>query len=397
MQAELQAGTNDPVPTRRVAGEIIPIRALSSDVATSLVAAPVLAALPVAVPTVAMRAPDPLDASRWHNHAIGGRSYRIAQPVTFTPYASAMPCSARCRFCSETLVEQGSKRPASGLRPSGAYFSQLREALQQLEGLPLSYSLSGLETTDDPDWLYRMLDVLEGHAAVSPVQGRVLYSNGAGLAHPAHGQALLERLARFGVDWVELSRHHADAAVNQSIMRFRPGVHVQRQAAFTGMLRSLSERLPVKLVCIVQECGVASPQDLLHYLAWARDLGVRAVIFREFSQLDERYRDNVTARYIASTRVAMAGLLEGCLALPDFLDRFTCEQVTEGYYFWNLVGRYGDMRVTFEASDYARMHRQHQSGDVYKLVFHANGKLCAGWNPDQNVLFEAGREEVRHG
>jgi hypothetical protein len=92
----------------------------------------------------------------------------------------------------------------------------------------------------------------------------------------------------------------------------------------------------------------------------------------------------------------MAGLLEQCLARQDFTDRFAPEQVTEGYYFWNLIGRYGDMRVTFEASDYGRMHRQHGSGDVYKLVFHANGKLCADWNPERHVLFTAGGQDVEH-
>ncbi|MFX7620792.1 hypothetical protein ABTJ52_20545, partial [Acinetobacter baumannii] len=90
------------------------------------------------------REPDQDDARRWRRWEIGGRTVQIAQPVTFTPYASAQPCSARCRFCSETLDEGGPH--AAALRPGPQYGAQLRQALAALRGLPLSWSLSGLET-----------------------------------------------------------------------------------------------------------------------------------------------------------------------------------------------------------------------------------------------------------
>lgn len=376
---------------------IIPIRPLTGDISAKLFAAPVLSALPKSVPTVAFRAPDPADEERWRWHTIGGRAYRIAQPVTFTPYASAQPCSARCRFCSETLVETGAARPSSGLRPGPDYFASLENALHELRGLPLSYSLSGLETTDDAGWMGAMLDVLARHAAVSPVLNRVLYSNGAGLAVPSQGEALLQRLAGFGLDWVELSRHHFDEAANQSIMRFRHGIEVQYQQSFEAMARGLVDSVNVKLVCIAQQGGVSQVDDIMRYLAWAHGLGIRSVIFREFSKLDDGYRDNVTARYIGAARVSMNALLAQCLAAPVFADDFAFEQVTEGYYFWNLRGRFRDMQVTFEASDYSQMHRQHDSGNVYKLVFHANGNLCGDWNPERHVLFAASRKEQANG
>jgi hypothetical protein len=33
------------------------------------------------------------------------------------------------------------------------------------------------------------------------------------------------------------------------------------------------------------------------------------------------------------------------------------------------------------------MHVQHASDRVYKLVYFANGELCAGWQPGQQVLW----------
>ncbi|KAF1045479.1 MAG: hypothetical protein GAK35_01350 [Herbaspirillum frisingense] len=311
------------------------------------------------------------------------RPQLVAQPVTFTPYASSRPCSARCRFCSETLADGGAH--AAGLRPRADYFDRLRAALAALRGLPLSYSLSGLETTDDAAWMLAMLDALQEHAGRSPVENSVLYSNGAGFAGSVGGR-LIERLHGFGLDWIELSRHHFAAGANQAIMRFRDGQTIAAQACFEDTLAQLSRQLVVKLVCIVQQGGVADLASLKAYLDWAAQQGVGAVILREFSQLGPTYRDNVTARYIASARVAMDDLLAACLADPEFTAHSRLRHATSGYYFWNVVLDFRGMEITFEASDYTRMHHRHDSGRVYKLVFHANGNLCSGWDPRRNVL-----------
>lgn len=37
--------------------------------------------------------------------------------------------------------------------------------------------------------------------------------------------------------------------------------------------------------------------------------------------------------------------------------------------------------VVFESADYAAMHAPHATGDLDKLVFFANGRLCAGCDP----------------
>ncbi|MBI1889858.1 MAG: hypothetical protein HYS18_04370 [Burkholderiales bacterium] len=356
---------------------------------TKFAASEILNRLPLKAPLIAFRVPEVSNAARWKKHVIDGRMYEVAQPVTFTPYASAAPCSARCRFCSETLIERVGGKPSSAIRPREEYFDQLQLALRQLTGLPLSYSLSGLETTDDPEWMLQLLNVLRDHAQISPVEERVLYTNGAGFADPRYGNTLISHVADFGLDWIELSRHHFDEEANQEIMRFHPGIDIRFQAQFHDALQRLSADLPVKLICIVQDKGIDSKEAVLAYLDWAAAHGARAVIFREFSKLDGRYKDNVTAGYIRSSRVAVDALLEQCMGLPAFRNEFRFDRVTQGYYFWNIVGRYRGIEVVFESSDYAMMHRMHESGRIYKLVFHANGNLCADWNPQRHVLWRA--------
>lgn len=276
------------------------------------------------------------------------------------------------------------------LRPADNYFDTLRRALAAVRGIPMSWSLSGLEASDDEIWLLQLLDTLQAEERDGAViQQRVLYSNGAGFAR-SRGDELLAALERFGLSWIELSRHHPDPWRNQAIMRFREGEPVADGDAFANTAKAVVARVPVKLVCIVQRAGVDSAAGVMAYLRWAEGLGASAVIVRELSRLDEGYRDTASRRYIGSGRVSIEEILADCMATPWWRE-LSPQYLTEGYYFWNVVLRTpSGMDVTFEVSDYAAMHRRHDSGDIYKLVVHANGHLCAGWEPDRDILWSPG-------
>lgn len=336
---------------------------------------------------VVLRGPPVADAARWIHHEVGGARHRFAQPLTLTPYAAARACSARCRFCSETLRDDNaSPVRASSLRPGPGYLSQLRAALACLDGLPLSYSFSGLESTDDPDWLLTLLGTLASLEVGPSIEGSVMYSNGAGFVQ--HGARLIPALASFGLSCIEWSRHHDREAANQDIMRFRDGQQVAGQATFERTLSKVAHHIPVKMVCVVQRGGIETAGDVLRYLAWAQALGAATVIFREFSGLPSSYRHNTTRRYVDGSRIGMDGLLQACIDDPKF--RLSCEPLalTSGYYFWNARWRSKQGgEVVFESSDYGAMLERENSGLIYKLVFHANGHLCSGWQPDRNVLW----------
>lgn len=315
-------------------------------------------------------------------HRVAGAVHRFAQPITFTPFASARPCSARCVFCSETLQHREATVLSASLRPRPDYPTGLRRALAALRGLPVGLSLSGLESTDDADWLLAVLAALAEHSRVSPVDERVLYTNAAGLARPDSRARLLPALADLPLTRAEVSRHHFDAALNNNIMRFRPGEAVRAGEAFAAAVRATLEAVPVRLVCIIQRGGVADLADTLAYLQWARDLGVRDVVLREFSRLHDLYRDNATARAISGGRVAIEPLVLAALADPAFIP----VELTRGYYYWNLRLRWRDVDVTLETSDYEVMKSRHRSDTIHKLVYHANGNLCGDWDPGTRVL-----------
>jgi hypothetical protein len=218
---------------------------------------------------------------------------------------------------------------------------------------------------------------------------KILYSNGTGLGDPS----LLEALQRVRLSRIEMSRHSLDNAKNNAIMRFRNGVAVKETLQFEANIELALRFVPVKLVCVLQKGGVEVLEDVVSYLDWADQHGVDTVVFRELSRLHDLYKPNATAKYVESSRVAIEPLVDH--ARND--GRFTLQQVTNGYYYWNVMfawrsssGR--QISAIFETSDYLLMKKLHLSDVVYKLVFHANGNLCSDWDPNTGLLFQTQKE-----
>lgn len=173
-------------------------------------------------------------------------------------------------------------------------------------------------------------------------------------------------------------------------MRFRAEQRVAKQVEFTQAVDAVAQHIPVKMVCVIQRRGIESSDDVERYIGWAKLLGASSVIFREFSALPPEYLLNATRRHVDEARVAIDEIMLACLESPGFRD--ACEPValTGGYYFWNARWRQRDgFEIVFEKSDYGLMRERESSGLIYKLVFHANGNLCSGWQPERNVLWSA--------
>jgi hypothetical protein len=342
-----------------------------------------------ASPQLVRRAPSASDTHCWYQHSVNNIPYRFAQPITLTPYASANACSARCHFCSETLRPKHGGVAAAALRPRENYFEGLSAALHALDKLPISFSLSGLEATDDAAWFLRLLTTLtDAEKNGLSVHERVLYSNGAGFAHDNPAK-LLQPMKTFKLSWLELSRHHFSEEQNQAIMRFRSNETIANNTVFESIAHQISDTLPLKMVCIIQHGGIDTAEKLQQYLTWAISCGATSVIFRELSKFDDYYRVTRSQQYIEQMRVSLDDLLSECIKQQCWLDDMTITHITEGYYFWNVKFQHPDgVEVVFESSDYTAMHNKHDSGDIYKLVYFANGQLCAGWEPNRDIIWQ---------
>jgi MoaA/NifB/PqqE/SkfB family radical SAM enzyme len=319
--------------------------------------------------------PSPVERS------LRGRRWLLRPGITFTPYANPTRCNAHCAFCSEELQRLDATRLSAHtvIADYDRYFSALDRAFADLAGLSIGLSLSGLEATSEPEWLLRLLSLIERHPAL--FAEKVLYSNGSGLCVDAR---IAPALARVGFDRVELSRAHFDAKTNHKIMRFDLAQPVRRAEAFAETVaRTQREGVPVKLVCILNAQGVRSIDDVERYLDHAEALGVARVVFRELSALGAIYRENRETRWIDANRVSVRALMDELLG-DDGVARpgWALEGVTSGYYYYNERYRRGPVEVTLEGSSYVAHHDAVESGVLQKLVFHSTRELCGDWVPD---------------
>jgi MoaA/NifB/PqqE/SkfB family radical SAM enzyme len=330
---------------------------------------------------------------RWHTftprapveRVLLGRPWLLRPGLTFTPYANPTRCNAHCAFCSEELARIDAARLSAHTTITGydGYFAALDRAWSELRGFEMGLSLSGLEATSEPEWLLRLLSLLDAHGAL--FAERVLYSTGSGLATD---ERLVPALVRARFDRAEISRAHFDEKLNQRIMRFGLGQPIRGGEVFSETVRRVQrEGVPVKLVCILNTQGVSTLEHVEHYLDEAETLGVGHVVFRELSVLGDIYRENRETRWISAHRAPVRALMDELL---DDNGRtragWTLEGVTSGYYYYNERYRRGRIEVTLEGSSYVAHRDAVGSGVLQKLVFHSTRELCGDWVPNSQVI-----------
>jgi hypothetical protein len=318
---------------------------------------------------------------------VQGVQFAFRPGLTLTPFANAVPCTAHCRFCSEELQRKFDHRLTAHayIQDYEAYFEGLKNALLFLQTLPIGLSLSGLEATAEPKWLLRLLDLLADIQPEFAFDEKVLYTNGSGLLkHPQ----LVPALENAEFDRIELSRCHPEQQTNQRIMYINRNEPIWENAHYEDLVRSLQGRLFVKNSCILTQPGVQSLADMEAYLDWAADLGVKEVVFRELSRLDDTYLPNATAKWVEANRVPIEPLLQALApTLSGTRAGWQYKSSTLGYYYYNEHFLYrGKTEVILETSSYPALQAANAQSIAQKLVFHSNGNLCGDWDPDAFVI-----------
>lgn len=351
---------------------------------------------------------DNFEAPTLITHQIQSTVVQLRPGLTFTPYADALPCTAHCHFCSETLVRANQTAgnstpydlPKLRQRPLDhtEYFSALEKVFMELNRIPfpVGLSLSGLEATADKAWLLRLCEILSRTSLSTIFDEKVIYSNGSGLVGDP---ALTAALRRAGFDRVELSRQHYDEKQNQKIMRFDSKIAIRHNKVYEELVRNLtsssSPKLRVKNSCILNRSGISSVTEIERYVSWAKGLGVTLCVFRELSQLSsgsDGYSQNRTKTWNDDNRVSMENIVSELVFQEgdDWVTRkdwnFLCSSI--GYYYYNEHWMFHGVEVIVEVSSYHALESalKTRAHVVDKLVFHSNGNLTSGWDPDKNAL-----------
>lgn len=316
------------------------------------------------------------------------KQYKIRSGLTFTPYANPKRCNANCRFCSEKLRRKHQKNLTAynTIEDYDAYFEGLTRVFRDLSKVNnIGLSLSGLEATNEPNWLERLLDLIAENKDSPAFGKKVLYTNSSGLyTYPF----LVNKLIQCGFDALEISRCHYDDGINQNIMSINRDEPICHNEYYEVLIKTLTEKIAVKNSCILTQLGVSTLSEVEKYLQWKMNLGVNHVVFRELSRLNEEYVNTETKKWIDLNRVRIDSLLTAIMPnFEDILSGWDYQYSVVGYYYYNEHYRYKDkMHVVIEVSSYNELIHQSTSNIIHKLVFHSNGNLCGDWDPDNYVL-----------
>lgn len=318
---------------------------------------------------------------------LNNKEVAVRSGLTFTPYANPTRCNAHCRFCSEELQRKNQNHLTAQnvITDYNRYFEALNHVFKEISAIQhIGLSLSGLEATSDPVWLHRLLNLLSDSSAPD-FDEKVLYTNSSGLyTNPE----LIPALKAAGFDRLEISRCHYDEKINQKVMYINRNQPVYLNEAYEDLIRRILPHVHIKNSCILTQTGIHSIQDVETYLDWAMSLGVKQVVFRELSRLDDTYLPNRTKLWIDRNRVAIDDVFSEVMpTLGRPRKSWQYKNSRSGYYYYNEIFTYRtDIEVILETSSYNALMSQNASGVIQKLVFHSNGNLCGDWDPENLVL-----------
>ncbi len=294
-------------------------------------------------------------------------------------------CNGDCDFCVARMrYETAGHDYIKEKIPEAAYLAALNRALEAVSPLAPSVSITGGEPTLCRR-LPRILDVMDAY----PLRKRTMTTNGSGLLAPMGGETLLDRLARFGLAHLNISRAHYDERRNQRIMKLKDPFDNGALAEAVGI--AADHGIRPRLSCVLLRGHIQTVGDITAYCDWARSMGVDNVVFRQLMQYDPGAVTPCRASRCCDTRsIPLPPLWDALDADPRF------EPVTQvlGYYYYVEVFRYREMDIVTEAADLAQIPRTRARLDrrtggrsiVYEMVFHPSGVLSGSWREWEDVL-----------
>ena len=278
-------------------------------------------------------------------------------------------CNARCRDC----VGAYDARFVPAEIGVEDYCRRLAEALQLLSPVNPSISLVGGEPSRSAH-LPRILEVLAEHSA----RKVVLDTNGTGFCDPF----FVDCVNRSSIAFVNISRRHYEAAINQRLMGIRASFGNPQLAE---VIRALHPRIGVRLQACLDADGLNSLSECVAFIEWAESLGVSSVAIAEpaFLPDDDLYAVNVV-HYSNAHRVSLPPLLRQ--VAQD--RRFSPSRQIAGPFYYEELYRCGSSTVVFKTMDYRAERTWREDVGVHYAVLHPDGRLTASWDHTRKVMLE---------
>lgn len=219
--------------------------------------------------------------------------------ISFLPIASA--CQAKCAFCfSKASISSDQIHARLDWQQISAWLDRARA-----QGAERAVITGGGEPTLLPP---AQLDQLIA-ACASRFDKVVLITNGHVLAKLSDAAqiARLDALYGAGLRVLALSRHHHDAACNERLMGLDTPVET--------LLRNCREhrarwpQLRLRLICVLQEGGIADEEGVERYVSWATGQGIEEICFKELyvsTSNESMYYDRTANEWSRSHQIPLS-------------------------------------------------------------------------------------------
>jgi MoaA/NifB/PqqE/SkfB family radical SAM enzyme len=301
------------------------------------------------------------------------RQYIVSHRAILTVVVSST-CNAACKFCSNEIT----------FTPNGR-FAIFDERLARTKRFALSagvtkVAFTGGEPTLHPQGLANLTrEVVPGFRRAR------LHTNGSRLFDPVesgHGTVpLLTALKENNVSGVSVSVAHFDPIINLEIMRWKRGARPASEDTLARIADNQSATFSVRLSCVMSADSIATPIDMLEYMAWGRRLGYRRFIFRTCSQIPTDFQKATDfSLFNAKNEQPIEALTSWFECRPEFELTFRQRKSDSKVD----VYRWGDCVFDIDESG----EELDPDAKVRRLNFMPDGVTYTSWIDPLSVLFD---------
>jgi len=297
---------------------------------------------------------------------LSGVPFRYHPNINF--YVDMMAaCNCSCWFCIANVEFNRQLNPRADL------VDLLDDSLHTLSPLSPSIQITGGEPTLFNKKLIDMLKVVHAHK----IHKSVLNTNGFDL-----NSGVARAIRRYGIDHVDISRHHYNDKVNDRIMGGGIGSEQLRKS-----IDLIADK--ARIQCNLMSASIDTYGEVMQFIAYAyHKLGATNVMFSSLTTLPkDSYYDESVIKGTNNGPVNTAFIMDNI----ERDDRFHFEKYRGGvaYYYeiWKFTGYDIPMTIVFKHSDNHWLEAVDNDPELMlDVVLHTDGTLAGSRCKDVKII-----------
>jgi molybdenum cofactor biosynthesis enzyme MoaA len=283
-------------------------------------------------------------------------------------------CNSNCPFCMTDLRWKSSETSTED------FLRNFKKAFEMYFGAGgRKVLITGGEPTNALDKVIGILQIISGYA----LDLSVIYTNGANLLKKTKNKevreeatteevTIMDYLVREGLKNFNISLHHYDASRRKELSdeSCEDIEKICQKAALLGAT--------IRLNCTVMRDYIGNAEEMMKYIQWAQERGIRDIYFRDLFRLANRERSCAYANieklsFTDAQRVdfdmlilQMVSVYDGGLSIKKVMDRHKRNGRTFIFDYHGAKISFGSLVVGSEKEDEFTYFNVQPDGQVYR-------------------------------